>query len=132
MQSALRSAMNTKQLRRLLITVSIAGFVGALIPVGLWLGWPRALASNAVLALVAGFLVTVTIALALRCCSRKWLLPWLALQTVGNTLTVAAIVAVMLRSYDIVDALLEAAFGSWIMAFIALLFGRRRGPTDIR
>ena len=124
--------MNTKQRTQLLIAVSIAVFFGALIPVGLRLGWPRALASNAALVLVAGLLVTVTVWLALRYYSRRWLLPWLVLQTVGNTFTIAGIVAGMLRSYDIGNALLEAAFGSWILGFVALVFGGRRGPTDVR
>ena len=121
--------MNTKQRTWFLIAVSVAIFLGALIPVGLRLGWPRALASNAAQALVAGLLVMVTVVLLLKCHSRRRLLPWLVLQTVGNTFAVAGIVAGMLRSYDIGNALFEAAFGSWILAFIALVWSGRQGST---
>jgi len=124
--------MNTKQRTRFLITVSIAVFWGVLIPVGVYLGWTRALASNAAWALVTGLLVIATVVLFLKCRSRRWLLPWLVLQTVGNTFTIAAIVVgILLGSYDLGDALLKAAFGSWILGGIALFLWGRRRPTGV-
>ena len=121
--------MNAKQRRQLLITISVAVFCGALIPVGLYLGWPRALRSNAARVLVAGLLVMVTVVLLLKYHSRRRLVPWLVFQTVGNTFAISGMVAGMLRSYDIGNALFEAAFGSWILAFIALVWSGRQGST---
>ena len=126
------SVLNTKRRTRFLITVSVAVFWGVLILVGLYLGWSRVLASNAALVLLVGLLVIVTVALPLKCYSRRWLLPWLALQTVGNTFAIAGILAGMLRSYDIGNKLFEAAFGSWILGGIALFLASLRKRAGVR
>lgn len=80
--------MNTNQRRRFAITLGLTWSWIGIAACGYYLQWPRFFAQDLWLTLAAGLVLIATGILIAYLRSRRWLLPWLALQSTGNCIAV--------------------------------------------